>query len=358
MPYRHRMVNWTGTLKALFIGVAVVLWFAVASQCRAETAAVGDQTVLLGNGELLTGSVRRDVNTMIVTTDRGAELRIPDCDILHIGNNVAESFAFLHRAANLSNCHEVLKLAKWALEQGLLDECRVELTRARQLDHSNLEIEIVTERWQQAVARASGEPARQEKNPESPGAAVATSRSERYTQLASTDRFALAAFTKHIQPLLTNQCATAGCHGRGSTNQFALRIPLRGRGFSSSQSIANLQATLPYIDRAQPQSSHLLLTLKNSHAHQKFLTRPGYATFTRLQSWVNSLASAATVDVPAPEESPTEVPAVREPSVVTTASHDDRPDDATPTRDLPLATDGPTSDPYDPEVFNRMIQPE
>ena len=158
----------------------------------------------------------------------------------------------------------------------------------------------------------------------------------------------LASFTKHVQPLLLNQCATAGCHGRNTSSEFTLRVPLRGHGFTRSQSITNLRVTMRYIDQRSPQSSRLLAALRELESHEQFLQNTQATSLSRLEQWVESFAPEDSQ----PLRTKVKPPTYRHESVTkpkSTTSSNNPADHATT-----LESDGDTNrDPYDPSEFNQ-----
>ena len=309
-------------------------------------------TLLLTNGELLTGRVCRQVDTIVVVTDRGAELRLPDRDISRFCRDKQDALSYLRRAVNRSNCDDVLEMAEWALRQGMLDECATELAAARKLSPAHPALDNLIERLRQARLgpyRHSPEPAK---------VAVARGRDPlpipqtRFAQLPAHDRAILASFTKSLQPLLANQCATAGCHGPGNASDLTIRRPIRGRGFTSAQSIANLQATLQYVNRDSPMSSQLLTAFRDAEIHGRLLSDPRNSPVEKLEVWLQSLSSSPPgQDIEADQDArtPSEEVAAVNVAEVMTVSHGAT---QSPSESKPTITSSQVSDPYDPDVFN------
>ena len=110
--------------------------------------------------------------------------------------------------------------------------------------------------------------------------------------LAGLSRPIAQEFTRHVQPILMNKCATAGCHGTNAESTFQLSSTARG----SSPVIAerNLAAVLKQVDLTRPSSSAFLSVLEKAHGGQSvsmFRGRAGSLQMKVLRDWVYSAAN-------------------------------------------------------------------
>lgn len=153
-------------------------------------------------------------------------------------------------------------------------------------------------------------------------------------------------FTSAIQPILSNRCATGGCHGGvNAANPRMLRLQpnLHASGNERRQALETL---LQSIDPSDPKSSKLLLYSVRSHADQK--DPPLDATdddlVDILQQWVTAIAQ----DLKTAAEQPGKdaVPSIA-------AAPADASETAGPPRRLPSI-----ADPFDPKIFNNYYQPQ
>ena len=122
--------------------------------------------------------------------------------------------------------------------------------------------------------------------------------------LAGLSRSVAQEFTRHVQPLMMNKCASGGCHGSGTESSFQLASAHRG----SSPTIAerNLAAVLKQIDLARPSSSPLLVGVEGTHGNLNvplFRGRLGAQQLDVLRNWVRAAANdiapdASTEDQP------------------------------------------------------------
>jgi hypothetical protein len=95
-------------------------------------------------------------------------------------------------------------------------------------------------------------------------------------------------FTRKVQPVLVNNCSTAGCHQLGGKQAFQLdRALLRGEA-NRRTTMHNLEAALALVDRAHPDQSPLLTVPRKTHggtAGPIFGPRQQQA-FNHLVDWV------------------------------------------------------------------------
>jgi hypothetical protein len=120
--------------------------------------------------------------------------------------------------------------------------------------------------------------------------------------LAGLSRPVATDFTRHVQPIVVNKCATSGCHGVNSQSSFQLTSTARGANPVISE--RNLAAVMKQVDLTRPSSSPLLLVLEKAHGGQAvsmFRGRAGSLQMKVLRDWVadaaNDIAPDANLDV-------------------------------------------------------------
>jgi hypothetical protein len=268
-----------------------------------------------------------------------------------------------------------LRLAQWCIRQGLFGEAGAEIDAARAIDPRSPAVELMARRLE--LGRAP----MQARKP-----AVSTPRTA--NELDQLDRMVHAmpeksveAFTQRVQPTLMNTCATAACHGPQSDSKLQLLRVMGGRPAGRRLTQRNLQALMPWIDQQQPAASPLLKYATTIHAGGK---APPLATeslqYRRLLEWVYQMSRAEdqlpAVQVPkhlagagktAVDQKavltnaiePVRTSKVHHSSEVVRAGGPaaDTPAPTTPPAAAPAAKpearEATSSDPFDPEVFNR-----
>jgi hypothetical protein len=167
-------------------------------------------------------------------------------------------------------------------------------------------------------------------------------------------------FTRRIQPILVNNCTTAGCHQpRGAQTLQLDRALLHGLS-NRRTTMANLQAAFAQIDRAEPLNSPLLTVPRAAHGG---LAQPVFGPshtklVEQLIEWV-TLVSERQTDVPASDVSnPSTAKPEETPSLPTEAKNIDM--SLAPARRPPRYGANMQAwqpkDAFDPQIFNRRIQ--
>lgn len=98
-------------------------------------------------------------------------------------------------------------------------------------------------------------------------------------------------FVRVIQPILSNQCATAGCHGMNAAEERRLlRIP-PGRTATRSETAHNLETVLGWIDFENPGASPLLAVPTRPHGGSNVPIFSGDSArqYRELVDWVYSV---------------------------------------------------------------------
>jgi hypothetical protein len=191
----------------------------------------------------------------------------------------------------------------------------------------------------------------------------------------------LSLFVTKVQPILMNLCAT--CHATGRGGDFKLTRTYSTTALGQRTTQANLVATMPFLNREQPESSPLLIKATTAHGEA---TAPPVRdhqapAYRHLDDWVHMALGQPLLPPPAAVASPARPPAISpalllpntpgkdgdmpfqavsspdSKSPPTKAEEKPNPMPATPTppAEKPKAT---PSDPFDPLIFNRQMHPE
>jgi hypothetical protein len=112
-----------------------------------------------------------------------------------------------------------------------------------------------------------------------------------------------ADFVRRVQPLLTNKCANAACHGGAAGGGLQLAAVRTGLRHQRTQSEHNLATVLGFIDAQRPDESPLLRALANpdSGAHRHLFFGPrGNEQFELLRNWVRKAAAETSAAIVPP----------------------------------------------------------
>jgi hypothetical protein len=294
--------------------------------------------VLLNNGGLFEGTVQRAPDAVTVEGD-GTYIRLRTADVAHVAESLVAAYEWKRAQMGEGGLVAIdhLELADWAIENHLWEQAARELLDARQLAPTSGRLELLERRLDEAFRVANiGAPQK------TPTPSERTEALNGTPAAAPDDDFqrpalphgALEQFTRRIQPVLLNSCATSGCHGAEPAGGFAFDVAsLRGYGDLRSTE-RNLDRTLELIDLPNPAASKLLTIAKGPHAG---VTPIGgqrrEEMLQRISEWAHKIALHNAPPVA------TEAPAAAGPmtTVVTTVA-----------QQLPTAAPAPTAIPTAP----------
>lgn len=311
--------------------------------------------LLLRNGEVLQGHVTQAGDVYLVATGDGSELRIASRDVEMYCLDLDE--AYVRKAAGIrpDDTAAHLRLADWCLCNSLLSRAADELLLVTAAEPDHPRLPLMERRLQMAVERPVSRPTERQQLP----ALVSLDELERTARGLPPD--AMEAFAARVQPLLLNRCAANCCHGTRSESKLRMVRAASGRALTRRFTHRNLYAALQWVDRDDPQQSLLLTAPMDAHGS---LAGPVFSEREReqydlLAGWVRRVALAARVPaveridareaalMQASYDEPVHLPRVGEPTTV---------DARGPVRAEPQAGQRhPSSDPFDPEVFNRQF---
>lgn len=280
-----------------------------------------DRVLLLNNGKIVKGNIQQSAQGYIVTLPAGRMVLGFD-QVRFEADDVEDAYRQQRRDLPKDSADGHIDLARWCVTNGLPDQARVELRSALKLDPTSrtaqnmlqriTDIQLKTKDLPEIAARKNGQYSLV-------GSSHPTSNVDTFGGLP---REAALEFMSKIQPMLTNRCATAGCHGPDSGNSFVLQRVKAGKITPKSYSEKNLTAILERVDPEQPLSSPLLAKLRGETKVGIRLNHGGLSqdNLQSLRRWVESLAPPAAkptanptfVFEPEPEEvDPAEKPAVK-----------------------------------------------
>jgi hypothetical protein len=282
-----------------------------ASPCVAYLFAVGatfvplptmagetDEGVLvLNDGGVLHGHVSREGDRYIVV---GAKSRVEVAanNVAISCGSMAEAYVEQQRRLPHDTAEAHLALADWCLRYNLLLQADLELQAARRIDSHSSQLDLLQRRLNVA-AQATGPraPVVNETEEEKERLAAETVRLEAIA--AELPAGAVERFTRKVQPLLVNNCTTAGCHQMGGKQMFQLdRAVLHGQS-NHRTTLGNLAATLALVNRDAPQLSLLLTVPRAEHAGMKqpIMGSRQDQQYRQLEEWV-----AAVTGTPMPPD--------------------------------------------------------
>jgi hypothetical protein len=329
------------------------------------TRATG-KVLVLENENILEGDIERIGDQYRVRRTIG-ETWLEGERVLYLCSTRAEAFAFVRSRANLGDADERVRLAHWCRVNNLPTEAIAELRAAVELRPDNAETRRMLTVLEHAAA-AKAAPQR---------AASATRPVPLPAPVDVTDD-CLNLFAKKVQPILMNVCAS--CHTAVYPGPFRL-LRCEEPGLANRKTVQqNLAVVIAQINPAHPDASPLLTKAVSAHGPvtQAPLHGRQMAAYRTLEDWVHrtlennpqlleGVAQSPTPPMPPPAAPPAPLPIGD--SAWGSGRHDQAPDavDQAASRRPSPAQVGPRSpvgvqpkstDPFDPEVFNRLAHPE
>jgi hypothetical protein len=319
------------------------------------------KVLVLENERTLTGDIERRGNQFRIKRLTG-ETWIPAGQALKLCSSLEEAHQFLQSRTNLNDIDERLRLADWCRQHGLLDLALEEARAASALQPENDRAKRLVGYLVDARAKATAPP-----RPPEP---------EKTLPHVDITAESLTLFATRVQPILINACAS--CHNPGRGGNFQL-IRTYGASLGSRRSLdQNLAVALAYVNPRDPQMSRLLTKAISLHAGGMVsapLRGRQAAAYRTLERWVQEtlstnpqLRDTLPQRIPHAQEtcSASAAPVLTLPPPPTTVSgswgEGRAPDEAVketppapPERPVRQAA---SSDPVDPEGFNREFHPE
>jgi len=276
--------------------LALALGLLAAGTHAAQQPAEGETSlVLLENGNVLQGTVRV-VDGHYLVSNEGSEIRLRPDRVAHVAASIQDHYAWKRSRLAKPTLGDRLDLAEWCMQHQLWGEASRELLEVRSRDPRNRRVGHVERRLQQAWRLANAKPApvdprRQASQELANEIAEAAEAAQQLRLIETLPEGSLEQFTRRIQPILVNNCTTAGCHQPGGDQSFQLNRDIL-HGFADRRStFANLASVLAAIDRENPGASPLLSAGNQPHAGKAMGVLNGRRgeLNERLASWVEGL---------------------------------------------------------------------
>lgn len=334
--------------------VGIFLSWLVASVGFAEEPAAQPGYVLLRDGAVLRGTVDEEPGRVIIQ-HQGGEIRLTRDRVACWAESLDGLYQYQLDRRRVFTVETYVDAARWCLRNGLHERAAAELVAAERVDPHHPDIERTSRELRVAIERE--EARAQVVSDDSSSAAAVPETANAHTandlltdnpvRLEGDEAHLVREFTAHIQPLLTNRCNGAACHGDGSSTAFRLAgDPLGGGRPAAPETWRNLQAALQWVDPEHPRASPLLVRALEPHGGSQTppLGPREQAAVDNLRRWISSLPSGAGEF------------ARSEPDASQLAAQDQVPkpasaDDA----GAPVRLPG-VEDPFDPELFNRRFR--
>jgi hypothetical protein len=274
-----------------------------------DSEANQERFLLLTDGRLIHGVVSQEDSSYVVDQRLGV-IRFSKNSVEGVFRSIGE--AYRHRLEQLAERDpaERMDLARWCLNLNLTAEAKEQLRKVLQLspEHGQAKAMLTKiNQWETLAARRQRDPEVQQARAEEviedrPGALdSAVIRAQRGMGISGLPVIfdlppALAVkradeFARHIHPVLQFYCAK--CHDTEHDSAFQL-VSVRNRRERTPDALrANLDATLHWIDRANPPESKLLSITLRPHGRgankRPIFSGSNDRAYQILAAWVNNL---------------------------------------------------------------------
>lgn len=332
-----------------FVFGLLAAWIA-AAETDVTPAPSTNGMLLLWSGRTVEGRIVKNGDSFSVIRSTG-EMFVPAVQVRLQCRDLKDAYRQLREKVPTENsAEEHLSLARWCLTQQLFPEARQELHETLSANPDHREARELLKKFE--AAQSAPPAAEKSRKPERTTPAVTQDFSQptnwrefaviKQTGFSASDVESLGGlshetaqtFMRRIQPILMNNCALAGCHSTGATNEFQLQRVTGGSDVSRSLVERNLSVVLRYVSAPDARSSPLLSIPSAKHG------RPGRMPFAgvsgkeqseELRRWVLAVAKERGPAGTATGAKKTSVPVV-------------------PAGESRTAN---TVDPFDPTEFNR-----
>ena len=277
---------------------AVFIAGILAAQQPSPPAEPTRAVLVLRNGEVLQGRISQVDDRFRVDLEAGS-LFVSAAEVEMCCTSLEEAYRLKASQVGFNQAHDHARLAQWCQHQGLDQQAEHELQITRRLDPTHPLIGLVERRL--AAARTERRPsAPAETRPNSEPSPLQLNEF-----VAGLPQGTTESFTRVIQPILLNRCATAGCHTSRAENSFKLDRPPTAP-ISQRSTQRNLYAVLQLIDRAAPDRSELISPQRCPHRidTDAMLSLSRSGQYRYLVAWVHALAGNPNGSQPAASAPP------------------------------------------------------
>ncbi len=320
-----KQLSCPSTLVRNFLLVLLASWF-IHPQVRSQEPTEnryfrnGPGVVLLKNGEVINGDVRSFDNTLQILLDDTGSVSLPSAQVAYVGVNLNDVYNHQFRSVKRWTVGDHFQLARWCLKNKLFDAAmshyqylQTEIPDRPEFKQFDMELRVAIlaePSFREALIAAGVLPpdAPEKAGAESAGAnppeqaaagnqagmtdeersSLASSKAAAIVRLSANDQ---NIFAHDIQPVLSNSCARAACHGAFGSTRFNL---LDSRNMDLRVAMKqNLQTFSTYImhHKGAADSSpenHPLFT-KSVAAHGQLINDPLDVTNVQHQRYIEQL---------------------------------------------------------------------
>jgi hypothetical protein len=303
--------------------------------------------LVLRNGNVIEGRITRLADHFRVELGHGElQVRVNQVEMFCLTLDEAYERRRAMRTGSTADSH--LALASWCLRHKLCEYASREILEARAIDPHHRKLLLLERQLNQALKFQNPPPKLpkpKKLEPAQPEVDLAL--------LEQAPQWARAMFVRKIQPMLVKSCATTGCHQTNSTTELQLnQHAVLGAGHPVATKY-NMVSVLDQVDFQNGVESPLLRFAATVHGGGRSTALPP-RKLQILRAWVEQLAVPNSQVGESSDVQQASVITVGPSSVAKLSESFKRAQDNSELRSkMPLAGHV-SSDPFDPEVFNRL----
>lgn len=252
--------------------------------------------LVMRNGRVLSGKINHTPQGYFVELPNGS-LVVPDKDVLLEAVDLKDAYRKQRELMRRPTTDMRKGLALWCIANSLYKEARAEIKDALRMEPDREDLRRLYVRLEQTlnpqlIPSDAASPAAQRD--------IAGYRLPPAQSLAGLTRETAREFTRRVQPLLTNNCGNAGCHGGTAGGAFQIRYVRPGNGQFRHITEQNLAAVAGLIDSKNASASPLLRVPQAPHGNARvsaFGGRGGARQFEILRNWVTDVVSEGGIQL-------------------------------------------------------------
>lgn len=266
------------------------LWNTSFVSAGEKTTSSGVSILLMKSGRMVSGHIGEGAGGYLVKNPSGSML-VPYEDVVFEAKSLHEIYSKQRASMKFPTANTHLNLARWCITNKLYEDAKIELKDAIRLEPKRSEPQLMLQRLMRDSP--TNQPTVNQKIQETILKKQVT-RPKEATSLTGISREQSAIFVRKIQPILSNKCGNANCHGSASKSQFRISQVSRRFGNHRVNSEKNLAEVLKWINMDDPIRSQLLQKPEKEHPQQGMVVFSGYAGRKQqllIQKWVSSIVA-------------------------------------------------------------------
>ena len=249
-----------------------------------EDGKAQQQVLLHRNGRLFHGEIVDQGDRYIIQLPYG-EVELKKTEVEFVGNDVAAVYRHRRDQIEPGSVDRRMALASWCATEKLLEEAEQELAIASGLAPRHPRLPLIARQIELARRELESPPSLSATQ----GPGIAAPQAHLTEFAGKLPEGSIEAFTEHVQPLLLNSCATAGCHAQGNRKSaFQIQRYSPSQGASQRLTQRNLRSVLRYVDPDTVETSELLTKAIAEHGGSRSapVGSTDSAQFETLADWV------------------------------------------------------------------------